>query len=84
MSKLDIKASSGAEAGSSAPGLSASTSTATSSRTPQLKRYKPYFSPREIDRLSAKQRGKLSVAREERGRQQACGFIDAVGVRCGL
>lgn len=48
------------------------------------KQYKSYFSPANVERLSAKQRGKLSVSREERVRQQACGFIDAVGVRCGL
>jgi CTD kinase subunit beta len=46
--------------------------------------YKPYFTPVEVEKLSAKQRGKLSVSREERGRQQACSFIDAVGTRCGL
>jgi CTD kinase subunit beta len=49
-----------------------------------VKLYRPYFSPAEIEQMSAKQRGKLSVNREERLRQQACGFIDAVGVRCGL
>lgn len=49
-----------------------------------VKQYKPYFSPEEVEKLSAKQRGKLSVSREERARQQACGFLDAVGVRCGL
>lgn len=49
-----------------------------------VKLYRPYYSPVEIEQMSAKQRGKLSVNREERIRQQACGFIDAVGVRCGL
>ncbi|WWD16601.1 hypothetical protein CI109_101029 [Kwoniella shandongensis] len=55
-----------------------------SSSNTHIKHYKPYFTPAEVERLSAKQRGKLSVSREERGRQQACGFIDAVGVRCGF
>ncbi|WVF66984.1 hypothetical protein IAT40_001727 [Kwoniella sp. CBS 6097] len=55
-----------------------------SSSTSHIKHYKPYFTPLEVERLSAKQRGKLSVSREERLRQQACGFIDAVGVRCGF
>jgi hypothetical protein len=55
-----------------------------SSSTSHIKHYKPYFAPSEVERLSAKQRGKLSVSREERGRQQACAFIDAVGVRSGL
>ncbi|KAK1927445.1 cyclin-like protein [Papiliotrema laurentii] len=49
-----------------------------------IKQYRPYFSPAEVEKLSAKQRGKLSVSREERARQQACGFIDATGVRCGF
>jgi CTD kinase subunit beta len=49
-----------------------------------VKRFKPYFPPEQVEQLSAKQRGKLSVSREEKSRQQACGFIDAVGVRCGL
>ncbi|ORY29517.1 cyclin-like protein [Naematelia encephala] len=49
-----------------------------------IKVFRPYLSPSEVERLSAKQRGKLSVSREEKARQQACGFIDAVGVRCGF
>ncbi|GMK55631.1 hypothetical protein CspeluHIS016_0206870 [Cutaneotrichosporon spelunceum] len=49
-----------------------------------LKRYRPYFRAGEIERMSARQRGQLSIAREERMRQQACAFIDAVGVRCGF
>ncbi|WVQ78735.1 hypothetical protein IAT38_000822 [Cryptococcus sp. DSM 104549] len=57
---------------------------APSSSTTHVKQYRPYFTPAEVERLSAKQRGKLSVSREERVRQQACGFIDAVGVRCGF
>ncbi|ORX33632.1 cyclin-like protein [Kockovaella imperatae] len=60
------------------------TTDAASASSIHLKRYKPYFTPAEVERLSAKQRGKLSVSREERSRQQACGFIDAVGVRCGF
>ncbi|WVO13237.1 hypothetical protein L204_100850 [Cryptococcus depauperatus] len=59
--------------------MQASSSTAT-----HVKQYKSYFTPTEVERLSAKQRGKLSVSREERARQQACGFLDAVGVRCGF
>lgn len=55
-----------------------------SASTSHIKHHRPYFTPAEVERLSAKQRGKLSVSREERARQQACGFIDAVGVRSGL
>lgn len=50
----------------------------------RIKLYRPFFIPSEVERLSAKQRGKLSVSREDKGRQQACTFIDAVGTRCGL
>lgn len=60
------------------------TMAAESSSAARLKLYRPYFSPVEVERLSAKQRGKLSVSREEKGRQQACAFIDAVGTRSGL
>lgn len=55
-----------------------------SSTAARLKVYRPFFTLGEVERLSAKQRGKLSVSREEKGRQQACTFIDAVGTRCGL
>ncbi|WWC68723.1 uncharacterized protein I206_102657 [Kwoniella pini CBS 10737] len=55
-----------------------------SSSKAHVKHFKPYFTPVEVEKLSAKQRGKLSVSREEKVRQQACGFIDAVGVRCGF
>ncbi|WVW80050.1 hypothetical protein I302_102023 [Kwoniella bestiolae CBS 10118] len=57
---------------------------AASSSKAHVKHFKPYFTPLEVEKLSAKQRGKLSVSREEKVRQQACGFIDAVGVRCGF
>ncbi|THH03295.1 hypothetical protein EW145_g6373 [Phellinidium pouzarii] len=48
-----------------------------------VKFHHPYFSPAEVDFLSEKQRGKLS-ANQERLRQQACGFIEAVGVKIGF
>lgn len=51
---------------------------------PTTRHFRPYLRPPEIESLSARQRGKLSVAREERLRQQACTFIEQVGVRCGL
>ncbi|OXB34647.1 CTD kinase subunit beta [Cryptococcus neoformans] len=60
------------------------TEVSSSASATHTKQYKPYFSPANVEKLSAKQRGKLSVSREERVRQQACGFIDAVGVRCGF
>ncbi|WVQ74532.1 hypothetical protein IAR50_004133 [Cryptococcus sp. DSM 104548] len=54
------------------------------STSTHTKLYRPYFAPTEVERLSAKQRGKLSASREERARQQACSFTDATGVRCGF
>ncbi|KAI0822015.1 cyclin-like protein [Trametes gibbosa] len=49
-----------------------------------LKFHHPYFTPQEIERLSDKQRGKLSITQEEKARQQACSFIDAVGLGIGF
>ena len=44
----------------------------------------PYFTPEMVERLSERQRGKLSITQEEKQRQQACGFIEAIGSRTGL
>ncbi len=49
-----------------------------------VKYHLPYFTPEEVERFSERQRGKLSVAQEEKQRQQACGFIEAVGSKIGL
>ncbi|TFK52610.1 cyclin-like protein [Heliocybe sulcata] len=48
------------------------------------KHHHPYFTPTEVDQLSEKQRGKLSVTQEERTRQQACGLIEAIGAKIGF
>ena len=48
------------------------------------KHHHPYFTSSEIQYLSEKQRGKLSVTQEEKARQQACAFIEAVGSKVGL
>ncbi|KAI0031078.1 cyclin-like protein [Vararia minispora EC-137] len=47
-------------------------------------RHHPYFTPDEVDFLSEKQRGKLSTTQEEKARQQACAFMEAVGSRIGF
>jgi CTD kinase subunit beta len=44
----------------------------------------PYYTAVEIETLSEKQRGKRSLHQEEKERQQACAFIEAVGSRMGL
>ncbi|KAJ7095790.1 cyclin-like protein [Mycena belliarum] len=48
------------------------------------KYHHPYFTPAEVEYLSEKQRGKLSVTQEERVRQNACGFLEALGARIGF
>ncbi|KAH8104709.1 cyclin-like protein [Cristinia sonorae] len=52
--------------------------------TNQVKYHLPYFTPAEVEQLSEKQRGKLSVTQEERARQLACGFIENVGAKLGF
>ncbi|KAF9013220.1 cyclin-like protein [Cyathus striatus] len=48
------------------------------------KYHHPYFTPAEVEYLSEKQRGKLSVTQEEKVRQNACSFLDALGARIGF
>ncbi|QRV92530.1 Cyclin, N-terminal domain [Ceratobasidium sp. AG-Ba] len=50
----------------------------------RIKRHNQYFSPEDVARLSERMRGNASEARGEKARQQACVFIDAVGVRLGF
>lgn len=49
-----------------------------------FKYHLPYFTADEVQQLSEKQRGKLSATQEEKARQQACGFIEAIGSDIGL
>ncbi|KAJ3525032.1 hypothetical protein NM688_g8465 [Phlebia brevispora] len=49
-----------------------------------VKYHLPYFTPEEVERMSERQRGKLTATQEEKQRQQACGFIEAVGSRIGF
>ncbi|KAK2465363.1 hypothetical protein APHAL10511_002717 [Amanita phalloides] len=44
----------------------------------------PYFTPAEVEYLSEKQRGKISVSQEDKVRQNACGFLEAMGLRIGF
>ncbi|PAV16818.1 cyclin [Pyrrhoderma noxium] len=48
----------------------------------RVKYHHPYFSPAEVEHLSEKQRGKLS--NQEKLKQQACSFIEAVGTKIGF
>ncbi|KIJ54574.1 hypothetical protein M422DRAFT_24513 [Sphaerobolus stellatus SS14] len=50
----------------------------------KTKNHHPYFTPQEVEALSTKQRGKLSTSQEEKQRQQACAFIEAVSGRTGF
>ena len=49
-----------------------------------IKYHHPYFTPTEIEIMSEKQRGKMTVTQEDKIRQNACGFIDTIGSRIGL
>jgi hypothetical protein len=48
------------------------------------KYHHPYFTPAEVEYLSDKQRGKFSATQDEKTRQTACGFLEAMGARIGL
>ncbi|TFK40848.1 cyclin-like protein [Crucibulum laeve] len=48
------------------------------------KYHHPYFTPAEVEYLSEKQRGKLSLNQEDKVRQNACGFLEALGARIGF
>ncbi|KAJ4482035.1 cyclin-like protein [Lentinula aciculospora] len=48
------------------------------------KYHHPYFTPAEVEIMSEKQRGKMTVTQEDKIRQNACGFIDAIGSRIGF
>ena len=49
-----------------------------------VKLHKPYFTPQQVQDLCEKTRGKLSISQEEKARQHACTFIEAVGAKIGL
>ncbi|ETW81680.1 hypothetical protein HETIRDRAFT_51297 [Heterobasidion irregulare TC 32-1] len=51
---------------------------------PQTQNHHPYYTPVEVEVLSERQRGKYTIAKAEKGRQQACAFIEAVGARVGF
>ncbi|THH20115.1 hypothetical protein EW146_g1210 [Bondarzewia mesenterica] len=44
---------------------------------PRTQNHHPYFTPPEVEALSEKQRGNYTIAKVEKGRQQACAFIEA-------
>ncbi|KAG9000701.1 hypothetical protein FRB94_005208 [Tulasnella sp. JGI-2019a] len=49
----------------------------------RTRNHRPYFTPSEVAYLSEKQRGKLTESQEDRLRQQAMSFIEAVGSQMG-
>ena len=49
-----------------------------------VKLHKPHFTPQLVQDLCEKTRGKFSVSQEEKVRQHACTFIEAVGAKIGL
>ncbi|ESK95768.1 cyclin ctk2 [Moniliophthora roreri MCA 2997] len=46
--------------------------------------HRPYFTPLEVEILSEKQRGKMNATQEEKVRQSACAFLEAIGSRIGF
>ena len=46
--------------------------------------YHPYFTHKEVELLSEKQRGKQTATQEEKVRQSASTFIENVAARVGL
>ncbi|KAG8820713.1 hypothetical protein FRC19_008660 [Serendipita sp. 401] len=46
--------------------------------------YRKYFGPGEVASMSLKQRGNVSEDAQEKTRQMACTFIEAVGLRMGF
>jgi CTD kinase subunit beta len=48
------------------------------------RRHRPYFSNGDVELLSEKQRGKMSMNQEEKERQKSCSLMEAVGTRMGL
>lgn len=49
-----------------------------------VKLHKPYFTPQQVQDFCEKTRGKLSISQEEKTRQHACTFIEAVGAKIGF
>ncbi|KAF9468487.1 cyclin-like protein [Collybia nuda] len=52
--------------------------------TSSSKYHHPYFTSAEVEYLSEKQRGKFSATQDEKTRQTACGFLEAMGARIGF
>ncbi|KAJ7600687.1 cyclin-like protein [Mycena floridula] len=52
--------------------------------TSRLKHHQPYLTSDQIDRLSEKQRGKLSSREEIRTAESACALLEAIGARMGF
>jgi hypothetical protein len=50
----------------------------------KTRRYRPYFTVEDLVVLSQKQRGAMSEDSQEKTRQLACSFMEAIGLRMGL
>ncbi|KAF5369429.1 hypothetical protein D9758_002796 [Tetrapyrgos nigripes] len=66
-------------------GMSSQTQTSTSAQpASSVKYHYPYFTPSEVESLSEKQRGKMGLHQEERIRNSAASFLEALGGRMGF
>lgn len=50
----------------------------------KTRNYRPYFTVEDVNSLGQKQRGGMSEDSQEKTRQLACSFIEAIGLRMGL
>jgi len=49
-----------------------------------IKYHYPYFTPSEVESMSEKQRGKMSIHQEDKIRSSATGFLEILGSRMGF
>ena len=69
--------------GSESPSKSSTNSVAIVPNS-KTRRYRPYFTVEDVVNLSQKQRGAMSEDSQEKTRQLACSFMEAIGLRMGL
>jgi CTD kinase subunit beta len=66
------------------PTMSIQSSTPSAQPASSVKHHYPYFTPSEVESLSEKQRGKMSLYQEERIKISAASFLEALGIRMGF
>lgn len=72
------------ESNGSVPFVNASSIPTSSSVSSRTRRHRAYFTPEEVTHLGQKQGTGASLDSQEKMRQLACTFMEAVGQRMGL